>query len=971
MKVRKVNSINQVSWSKAVFELVCILDHQQRIESDLDETYDKSRDYKIDFRMDSRYAFEFEDSIASWSNGCPKSFRLKWMWGGDAIESHLGGRRRGNWAVVRIACEFLCTRFPSQLALVISNGFSGYNDDMGTIFFDGSCRKYQQCPYDSWPWVEEENADNTAKMLSESSRNLNHDIRRANFLQEFHSMMQQSVTYQDRAPEGAITNLPRAQRSASRSNRREQTAALSPESLAALREREASAQRLADELIKEEEEAKRRMNSRKANSRAGRSQDAKDPRKDQRPKVADGVRLPPQARRGHSESRGPPDEPDMEGEPATRNGRVLTVGSEPRKARDTTREGSQESDPWVEDSEWTSVQGRRRAAGGAAGPEFVCGGGERSAAVRRLLGTWKTEPCADPAPHDWRLCGRHHAGAGGQDARRDPFAERYLPEDARNKAEEAYHPITFRSRLCARGAACPFRSPYVCAFAHAEADLRGMKEADYLELFGPEPDRPPARLGDFMPAGRPLALGGGTSSLPPTPTLGWRSDAAAAGRADGEAAARRGPAAVFVALTEFQDHLVASSCRLWRRLADTAALYLCRIERHQRARGEPPGLLVSGERAEADMVAESLREVLVDPPEDLVSRDSEAFSGRVVALVRAALSREGSAAFGLGPRDGVLVEADAAAGRVAVRALRTRERPALGREVLGQIRFWLRQQGLDRFVECAACLEGVNPDQCVQCPGGHSFCTQGGAGTEELPVGEGSCMAGLIKAQLASIRAQEGALICPVCRAAFAEQEVAARVSAESWGAVQRAVLEARVERRYAELQSEFDQRLQLKVRELVERFDSGNVSDLVNQQGATGAVEARNSALNLACPHCRAVYSEFDGCMALQCASCERHFCGYCHKAAACSRGCHEHVRECDMNLTSNGSYFATQEIVREAQRRYRVKKLKHFLRSGSYKKEIQNSIVFHLSRDLKDLGIDPAALFDVGNLQVGEQGH
>ena len=75
-----------------------------------------------------------------------------------------------------------------------------------------------------------------------------------------------------------------------------------------------------------------------------------------------------------------------------------------------------------------------------------------------------------------------------------------------------------------------------------------------------------------------------------------------------------------------------------------------------------------------------------------------------------------------------------------------------------------------------------------------------------------------------------------------------------------------------------------------------------------------------------KAVYSEFDGCMALVCAHCKRDFCGYCHKATASSKGAHDHVRECDANLTSNGSYYATSEQIREAQRRFRVKQLKRF---------------------------------------------
>lgn len=74
---------------------------------------------------------------------------------------------------------------------------------------------------------------------------------------------------------------------------------------------------------------------------------------------------------------------------------------------------------------------------------------------------------------------------------------------------------------------------------------------------------------------------------------------------------------------------------------------------------------------------------------------------------------------------------------------------------------------------------------------------------------------------------------------------------------------------------------------------------------------------------------AEFDGCMALKCSSCKENFCGYCHKACADSGGTHNHVRECDANLTSNGSYYATATQIKEAQRRYRVKMLKRFLRS------------------------------------------
>ncbi len=76
--------------------------------------------------------------------------------------------------------------------------------------------------------------------------------------------------------------------------------------------------------------------------------------------------------------------------------------------------------------------------------------------------------------------------------------------------------------------------------------------------------------------------------------------------------------------------------------------------------------------------------------------------------------------------------------------------------------------------------------------------------------------------------------------------------------------------------------------------------------------------------------------------------------------------MRECDANLTRNGSYYADPSEIKEAQRRFRIKKLKRFLRSQKFKKPLQNAIIIELAQDLDDLQVDPAALFDFGNLQA-----
>ena len=67
-------------------------------------------------------------------------------------------------------------------------------------------------------------------------------------------------------------------------------------------------------------------------------------------------------------------------------------------------------------------------------------------------------------------------------------------------------------------------------------------------------------------------------------------------------------------------------------------------------------------------------------------------------------------------------------------------------------------------------------------------------------------------------------------------------------------------------------------------------------------------------------------------------------------------------MNETSSGSFYASSDEIARAQRRYRTRKLKNNLKK--YKKELRNAIVIELGPDLHGVGIQPDALFEVGNL-------
>ena len=172
--------------------------------------------------------------------------------------------------------------------------------------------------------------------------------------------------------------------------------------------------------------------------------------------------------------------------------------------------------------------------------------------------------------------------------------------------------------------------------------------------------------------------------------------------------------------------------------------------------------------------------------------------------------------------------------------------------------------------------------------------------------------------------------------------------------------MDAKVTKKADEMNDEFNRRLQAAIAEVLKTY--GNAESRLLLEAKNLASEARNTILNLRCPHCKAVYVDFTGCMAIQCERCKGNFCAYCHQKTESSRGAHEHVRQCLMNDTDDGSYYATAEQIHDAQKRYRTREIKRFLKK--YKKNLQNAIVIELEKDLMDLEIKREALFELGNL-------
>jgi hypothetical protein len=450
LNVRQHNGIDQNSWFGALNSMLHMLKNVFPRHVEGEESL-----FTISSHTESEYAFELnEESKSNLCDRSPKLFRLRWKWDSKAIENNLDGHSGENWNVVRVACEFLCTFFPQDLVLVVEGEFSGYDDGKTMMVFDGSSRKYKIFPRAFWPRCED-----TKQLSIKQAKTLKPSFSQAADRDEFEEEVAQMLHSITKKPIQSSTRTLSVRKHVGRSKFREDSAAQSNDTKAEMQEREAIARHNAEALIREEEEAKKQKYTRtmkaKSPNIAKKSEKDKKRSKEEsssRRLDSDGISIDAEGPRERSSTSAA----------KLRMARTLAAAAHAASAETDSEKEAQDhtvtdwlgldalaaawgdSDSDAQGGEWESARDRRRTGetGAAAGA-----GVGRAAAVRRFLETWKTAPCGDPTPHDWRLCGQHHAALGGQDARRDPFREQYLPSDARSKAEEVpspyqYHPIT-------------------------------------------------------------------------------------------------------------------------------------------------------------------------------------------------------------------------------------------------------------------------------------------------------------------------------------------------------------------------------------------------------------------------------------------------------------------------------------------------------------------------------------------------
>ncbi len=545
--------------------------------------------------------------------------------------------------------------------------------------------------------------------------------------------------------------------------------------------------------------------------------------------------------------------------------------------------------------------------------------------IRLLLETHKTVPCDNHAFHDARLCDKYHEHL--DDRRRNPYQTFYSPDEETclNQYEIIYHPIVFRTAMCQKSSHCIFGK--TCARAHSYEQLRDRNKVTqdyYNETF--QPQRRKYSLATHLHQSLKQRVKPNFLLLAQE---AWKEK-------------RVSPSKTFMTIPQHLWFAVSRSNELFHHIQTAAfeeglGTVQLGTAYELSIRGIDPSCIVARINS------------LLNAPSPYFATRILSYSERIITSLKGLKKGEISQS-----RD--LHIEFLSDGELRMTGVKTRKHEVndlLNNEV-AKLDFWIKQEKYDDFVSCGCCFGEFNKDQGIICENGHFYCSS----SEDS---NGECFAMLAKSQFLYLSSRaDHSLLCPECDTPYGNKDVASNLPTEVFDEYQKAIVDAKMTQKTNEMNARFNERVQARVAEVLQKY--GNAESRLLMEAKKFANDARDSILNLRCPHCQAVYVDFSGCMAIQCGRCKGNFCAYCHQKTSTSRGAHEHVRQCLMNVTDDGSYYATPEQIHDAQRRYRTWEIKKFLQK--HKKDLQNAIVIELKKDLKDLDIKQEALFELGNL-------
>ena len=605
-------------------------------------------------------------------------------------------------------------------------------------------------------------------------------------------------------------------------------------------------------------------------------------------------------------------------------------------------------------SEWVIAVTKKKPVEKVAGP-IGHNQAQTEDQVKKFLSTYKTKACNKKDFHDHRFCPFNHTSS---DTRRNPYETYYPYHDSRNLTERMYHPTNFRTAVCDRDQ-CPFGK--FCSHARSDSELRDRQDAAiaYKDHFKGHINTKP-----IIQSTNPDKLDESSLSVPaeisPTPVPTPETQLPTV------LATELSPSVPDPTMVVERKRNFAQDCHnLWREgrietrsiwwdLTDMDSFLLQHsktvfAEMEQIAFEQGLGLLVKKEDDDLIHVTAPDPEqtqalaagVLASTPLDDFVDQTQSFGDRIIQRVQAMLDKNPKAL-----TESPDVRIHISGNTIRVLSANTKKKgKKLVQQVFDKIAFWVQGENYDSFLTCDSCLGSYNADQGICCSDGHFYCTRHNGD-------DTSCFDKLVATQIEALRSDEQGIVCPSCRKPYAENDVAAHMSEDGWKKYQKTIGDVRVAREREQLEREFEERLKAQLEE--HKAAMSDTNQELDQQAGSLASEARNRVLNLSCPHCDMAYYDFDACMAIQCAGCKKSFCGYCHEGLVPSDGTHEHVRNCRMNRHNKGSYYANPDEIVDAQKFYRTRQLKKFLRR--HNKDLQDRIMNELLDDLFDLNIDEA---------------
>ena len=174
-------------------------------------------------------------------------------------------------------------------------------------------------------------------------------------------------------------------------------------------------------------------------------------------------------------------------------------------------------------------------------------------------------------------------------------------------------------------------------------------------------------------------------------------------------------------------------------------------------------------------------------------------------------------------------------------------------------------------------------------------------------------------------------IICAYCKVVFSDRFVISHVDDETYERFAKAKADAVAAKTHRECEIEFVQKQkQSKI--------------------AAHKTYICEKILTLHCTKCDAAVYDFNGCFAIECATCKGSMCGWCMKDF--SPDAHAHVRNCEHSL-SKGSVFGTEEQFKSVHKKNKTAQVIKYLDSIFDENE-RKEVVKVIKKELDDLEID-----------------